>query len=114
MPVYEDSRYASSTEIIEVTIDPISGKKSNPVRYLDEDRKQFNPIDFKDNITFTPPRGATPDMIANHLYGNSTLAWLVGEFNDTVGFDMFRTFDGIEQITMPSPSSVFTQILGAD
>lgn len=114
MPVYEDSRYATATEITLVTIDKVTGKKSDPVRYYDEDRRQFSPDQFKDNITYTPPRGSTPDMVANQLYGNSTLAWVVGEFNDPVGFDMFKTFDGIEKITMPSPTTLFTDILGAD
>ena len=38
MPVYEDSRYASATEILEVTLEQVTGKETDPVKYLSDDR----------------------------------------------------------------------------
>ena len=59
-----------------------------------------------------PFRGATPDMVAYEVYGRADLAWVVAEFNDSVGFDMFKTFDGQEAIVLPSPETLYTTILG--
>lgn len=112
MPIQQDSRYASATLIIDVIEDPITGERSNEMVYLDDNRTQFSPDQFQDNITYIPEENMRPDQVANAVYGRPDLGWVVGEFNDFVGFDMFKTFTGLEVLILPSPETLFTLILG--
>lgn len=120
MPVYQDSRYQSATPLLftETKVDPKTGKilDINPENYLDDDRTQWSKNDFQDTELLTIPAnwGETPDQVAHRVWRRSDLAWIVGEFNDDVGFDMFVVFDGTEKLTLPTAEAVFLKILPND
>lgn len=114
MAVYENSRYVNATENTLVTVDEITGEFTDPETYLLDDRRQFNPDDYDSNIIVIPRRGETVDMLANRLYDDSTLYWIICDFNDSIAFDTFRTFNGTEQLVVPSPEIVFNEILNAE
>lgn len=120
MTVFEQSRYEEATILVEVEFqtNTFNGKveNKNPVKFLDDDRPQWDKSQFTDNITYSPKAGQTPDKIANIVYGVPRLWWIVAEFNDFVAQNPFIVFTGdpSETLTLPSPKSVFSTILVKD
>lgn len=120
MPTYRDSRYLSATHL-RYAITEINSRTGEEVvvsaeEYLDDDRKQWTRADFNDDELqiAIPYEGETPDQLAYRLYRRSDFAWVVGEFNDIAGFDMFLTFSGTERLTMPSNSALQIKIMAND
>lgn len=111
MPIYNGSRYQTATIIVEVTEDEVTGKLKEPVRYLSNDRTKFYPENITEKLTMRPKQGTKPDMVANMLYGDPTLWWLVGEFNDFVAKNPFFIFTGDEEIVMPTREFVYREVL---
>lgn len=110
MPVYEESRHQTATEVTEV-IDEPDGRETVLRRYLDSDRRIWRPADFNDNQEVRALADETPDMLTNRLYGKPEAYWIVCDFNDFVGEDPFIVFDGTEILIMPSIQAVNTVIL---
>lgn len=120
MPIYRDSRYLSATHLRYSTtqIDPRTGEESviSSEEYLDDDRKKWAKGDFSDDELqiAIPYEGETVDQLAYRLYRRSDFAWVIGEFNDVAGFDMFITFSGTERLTVPSLSALQIKIMAND
>lgn len=117
MAVNEGSRYQTAAVIREVTekINTRTGRieYSNPTVYLDSERKEWDASMFNDNLVIQPIMGETPDQICNRLYGDSTLVWILCDFNDWVAENPFIVFEGEpeERLIMPSSRAVYSEIL---
>ena len=61
------------------------------------------------SITIAPKYNKRPDLLAFDLYGNSTLMWVLLQFNNIV--DVNAEFVTGAVLTVPSKTRVFTEIL---
>lgn len=117
MSVYRGSRYQTCTVIREVKerVNITTGRIEayDPVVYLDTERREWTAADFNDNLVVQPVQGETPDQICHRLYGDSTLVWIMADFNDWVAENPFIVFEGEpeELLTMPSHRAVYADIL---
>lgn len=88
----------------------IGGKtESLPTRLGWWDRKIMSKSSTDVSITITPRYATRPDLLAYDLYGSASLMWVVLQFNSII--DINEEFKVGSEITVPSKSRLFTQIL---
>ncbi len=117
MPIFEDSRYGEATilQFVREETNASTGEQETvwSETYIDDDRTDWKLEDFESSElqSVVANEGETADRMANRLWERSDLAWIVGQFYDPVGFDMFLVFEGTERLTLPTRQAVMLKIL---